>query len=134
MQSNMRKEILAPGKVWDSKPLGFAHGITVEEGKKLVFVSGQNGIDANSKVVSDDFSTQCRKAYENLGEILAAAGGKPTNVVRLTAYVTDIKDADAFVKISGEFFKGDLCSQTLVEVSALAFPELKVELEATAVL
>ena len=129
----MRKEILAPGKVWDSKPLGFAHGISVEEGKKLVFVSGQNGIDLQGKVVSDDFSAQCKKAYENLGEILTTAGGRPSNVVRLTAYVTDIKDMDAFVKISSEFFKGDLCSQTLVEVSALAFPELKVELEATAV-
>jgi 2-iminobutanoate/2-iminopropanoate deaminase len=130
----MRKEILAPAKVWDSKTLGFAHGISVEEGKKLVFISGQNGIDLKGKVVSDDFAAQCRKAYENLVEILANAGGKLSNVVRLTAYVTDIKDADSFVKITAEFFKGELCSQTLVEVSALAFPELKVELEATAVL
>jgi 2-iminobutanoate/2-iminopropanoate deaminase len=130
----MRKEIVAPTGVWDSKPLGFAHGITVEEGKKLVFISGQNGIDVKGKVVSDDFAAQCTKAYENLGEILATVGGKFSNIVRLTAYVTDMKDADSFVKITAKFFKGELCSQTLVEVSALAFPELKVELEATAIL
>jgi 2-iminobutanoate/2-iminopropanoate deaminase len=130
----LRKQVICPPTVWDPKAYGFIHGLVVEEGKKFVFISGQNGIDVKGQVVSEDFGEQCRKAYENLAEILASAGGKPSNVVRLTAYVTEIKVAQEFVKITSEFFKGEPCPQTLVEVSALAFPELKVELEATAIL
>jgi len=120
--------------VWDPKAYGFAHGILVQEGNKMLFLSGQNGIDKEGKVVSKDFESQCTKAYENIASIVAAAGGSLANVVRVTAYVTDIKNADAFVRVSSNFFKGDLCSQTLVEVRALAFPDLNVELEAIAIM
>jgi 2-iminobutanoate/2-iminopropanoate deaminase len=120
--------------VWDPKKYGFVHGISVEEGKKLIFVSGQNGIDTNGQVVSGDFEAQCSKSFENVSAILANAGCTPLNIVKLTAYVTDITNADAFVRISSEFFKGEFCTQTLVEVSALAFPELKVEIEAIAII
>ena len=113
---------------------GFAHGILVQEGKKMLFLSGQNGIDKEGKVVGKDFESQCTKAYENIGSIISAAGGNFANIVRVTAYVTDIKNSEAFVRISSKFFKGDLCSQTLVEISALAFPDLNVELEAIAII
>ncbi|HKW04929.1 MAG TPA: RidA family protein [Nitrososphaerales archaeon] len=130
----MLKNVVSPENVWDPSKFGFAHGILVADGKKLLFLSGQNGIDKEGKVVAKDFESQCEKAYENIALILESVGGGPSNIVRLTAYVTDVKNSDAFVKISKEFFKGELCSQTLVEVRALAFPELNVELEAIAVL
>jgi len=120
--------------VWDPKALGFAHGILVQEGKKILFLSGQNGLDRDGQVVSKDFESQCIKAYENIASIVSAVGGSFANVVRVTAYVTDINNANDFVRISSNFFKGDLCSQTLVEVKALAFPDANVELEAIAVL
>jgi len=130
----LNKQTISPSDIWDPKAYGFAHGILVQEGKKMLFLSGQNGIDKEGKVVSEDFESQCNKAYENIGSIVSAAGGSFTNIVRVTAYVTDIKNSDAFVKISSKFFKGDLCSQTLIEVRALAFPELNVELEAIAII
>jgi 2-iminobutanoate/2-iminopropanoate deaminase len=130
----LNKQTIAPTNVWDPKAYGFAHGILVQEGKKTLYLSGQNGIDKEGKVVGKDFESQCTRAYENIAAIVSAAGGTLSNVVRVTAYVTDIKNADAFVRISSNFFKGDLCSQTLVEIKALAFPDLNVELEAIAVI
>ena len=130
----MRKQVISPPKIWNPTVFGFVHGFVVEEGKKLIFISGQNGIDVKGRVVSGGFDAQCSKTFENLGIILAAAGASPTNIVKLTAYVTDMKNAAAFVRISKKFFKGENCPQTLVEVSALALPDLIVEVEATAIL
>jgi len=130
----MNKQTIFPSTVWDPKAYGFAHGVLVEGVKKMLFLSGQNGIDREGKVVGADFESQCTEAYENIANIVGSSGGTLANVVRVTAYVTDIKNADTFVKVSSKFFKGDLCSQTLVEVKALAFPELNVELEAIATL
>lgn len=130
----MQKNVISPSDVWDPRKYGFAHGIVVEEGKKLIFLSGQNGIDKDGNVVGKDFESQCTKAYENIASILRSVGGTSSSIVRVTAYVTDMKDSETFVKVSNNFFKGQLCSQTLVEVRALAFPEVNVELEAIAIL
>ena len=66
-----------------SQAYGFAHGILVQEGNKMLFLSGQNGIDKEGKVVSKDFESQCTKAYQNIASIVAAAGGSLANVVEL---------------------------------------------------
>jgi enamine deaminase RidA (YjgF/YER057c/UK114 family) len=130
----MNRKTIAPSEMWDPKKYGFAHAILVEEGKKLLFLAGQNGIDKEGNIVGKDFELQCRKSYENVETIVRSAGGTKKNIVRVTAYVTDMKNADAFVKITTEFFGGEFTSQTLLQVGALAFPDLNVELEAIAVL
>jgi 2-iminobutanoate/2-iminopropanoate deaminase len=80
-------------------------------------------------------------AYEQslvvLNKILAlveAAGGHLGNIYKLTVYITDIADKDEVGRARRDFFKGYATypTSTLVEVSALVFPELLVEIEASA--
>jgi enamine deaminase RidA (YjgF/YER057c/UK114 family) len=112
-----------------SVPFGFNQAELIEEPSKVLVCSGQTSIDGDGNVQhAGDFSAQLRLAYANLAEVLAAAGMTLDNVVRVTAYVTDM---DAFFAAQGD--ERPLSAYTLIGVSRLAYPELMVELEAIAV-
>jgi len=61
-------------------------------------------------------------------------GGTMANVIKLTTFVTDMKYRPDLAAVRAEFFGKKGPASTLVEVSALAFPDLMVEIEAIAVL
>ena len=61
-------------------------------------------------------------------------GGGPTDVVKVTVFVTDIEDRAAIAEARRAYFGDHAPAATMVEVSALAVPGCVVEIEATAVL
>ncbi len=128
----MAKDILSPKTVWDSKPYVFSQGVSCE-GKKIIFVAGQVGITPSGRIVGEDIASQTRQALDNMSKILSEAGASMENVAKLTVYLTDIKDLQTYSEIMREYFKEGLPAQTAVEVSRLALPELKIEVEAIAV-
>ena len=81
---------------------------------------------------------QLRVVLDRITRIVAAEGGKPSDIVTMTTYLTNMSD---FWPIEGEqveiwhqYFKGEWPTNSYVEVSALAEPGLHVEITATAVL
>jgi enamine deaminase RidA (YjgF/YER057c/UK114 family) len=75
---------------------------------------------------------QVATAFANLRSVLDSADMKFADIVRLTVYTTDV---DALLGAYGavsEALAPNLPAMTLIGVSRLAFPELKVEIEATA--
>ena len=118
------------------RPKGFSNGIAARG--TLVFIAGQIGWDENGRFASSDFSDQVRQALQNVLAVLAAAGGKPENIARMTWYVTSKRDYLAAYKRIGEIYR-DLIGRhypamTAVEVTALVEDNAKVEIEATAVI
>jgi 2-iminobutanoate/2-iminopropanoate deaminase len=97
----------------------------------LLFVSGLTAHDADGTLVgNDDPTAQTEKILANLGIVLAAAGATPRDVLKVTVYLTDIADR-ARINAAREAFFGDARpASTLVEVSALALPGMRVEIEA----
>lgn len=61
--------------------------------------------------------------------IVEAAGGNINNIYKLVLYVIDIKDKDEVGRARRDFFKSTYPASTLVEVSGLVFPELRVEID-----
>ncbi|HEY1975926.1 MAG TPA: RidA family protein [Candidatus Baltobacteraceae bacterium] len=118
------------------RPSGFSNGV-VATGRFLA-ISGQIGWDEQLQLVSDDFLDQACQALSNVMDILAAAGGKPEHLVRLTWYITDKNEYRAclrelgacYKKIVGEHYP----AMALVQVAALLEEGAKIEIEATAVL
>lgn len=99
----------------------------------IVFISGQVGKDNNGSVVGPDISSQTRQTFDNIKGILQLCESDLENIVKLTVFLTQTQDMDNFRKIRAEYFKSPaLPTSTLVVVSALAQPELKVEVEAIA--
>jgi len=112
--------------------------VTVAEGTRIVHVAGQVGITPDGKIVGPDHRSQIEQALRNLKLALEAAGASDEDVAKVTLYVVD--DGP---EVLGALFEASAAvwgpepptnAATLVGVAALADPEYKVEIEATAVL
>jgi enamine deaminase RidA (YjgF/YER057c/UK114 family) len=118
-----------------ARPSGYANGM-VASGRFLV-MSGQIGWN-NGVIETDDFVDQTRIALENIRSVLAAAGGAPEHVVRLTWYVTDIVQYRTRLREIGAAYRAVFGKvfpvMSVVQVTALVEERALVEIEATAVL
>jgi 2-iminobutanoate/2-iminopropanoate deaminase len=77
-----------------------------------------------------DAAAQTRQILSNLALVLDAAGATMADVLKVTVFLTDINDRAAINPVRQEFFGSARPASTLIEVSRLALPEMKVEIEA----
>ncbi|MEX2238665.1 MAG: Rid family hydrolase [Dehalococcoidia bacterium] len=128
----MEKRVVNPW-TWQDQ-VGFAQGNEVKDGSRVLFVAGQTSVDENGTPINaGNMEAQVGKAFENLEAVLKQAGMSMENVVRLNYYTTDIDAAlAAFPKFGGNLPETRPAS-TLLGVTRLAFPDLLIEIEATAV-
>jgi enamine deaminase RidA (YjgF/YER057c/UK114 family) len=119
---------------WEwSKAFGFSQAVDLEAASRIVLCSGQTATGADgSPPTTSDMGEQVRLAFENLVTVLAAAGMTVADVVRLTIYTTDVDELLGAYGTAAGFLAPNLPAMTLIGVTRLAFPELKVEIEATA--
>ena len=97
----------------------------------IAYVSGMTA-RAGDKVAGADEYEQSKVIFGKIKGMVEAAGGTMADVVKITVYVTNIKNNTKVWAARREFFTGDFPASTLVEVSALAVPEILVEIEAIA--
>jgi 2-iminobutanoate/2-iminopropanoate deaminase len=79
-----------------------------------------------------DEYAQARAIFTKIRHLLEAAGGTMADIVKVTIFVTDIRQREKVWQARREFFTGNFPASTLVQVAALADPSLKVEIEAVA--
>lgn len=121
------------------RPRGFSHAV-VATGTRSVRIAGQIGREPSQAHIpaGTDAGTQWKVALSNVVAVLKAAGGQPTHLVALRAYVTDIAEFNAAGAAIGAAWGATLGrhfpAMTLVQVSALIDPNAKVEIEAEAIL
>ncbi|MCA9314041.1 MAG: RidA family protein [Planctomycetes bacterium] len=118
------------------RPKGYANGV-LARGSWLC-VAGQVGWDENEVFRAHDLVGQSRQALQNIVAVLAQGSAKPSDVVRLTWYVTDKRaylDAQADLgRVYREVMGGHFPAMSLVVVAGLVEDGALVEIEATAVL
>jgi 2-iminobutanoate/2-iminopropanoate deaminase len=101
----------------------------------LLFVSGIVPLDEDGQLVGgDDVVAQAAAVFEGLRRVLAAAGAAPPDVVKVTVFLTDVDDRSRINPVRQAFFGDARPASTLVEISGLAVPGAKIEVEAIAVL
>jgi 2-iminobutanoate/2-iminopropanoate deaminase len=96
----------------------------------LLFVSGVSPLDRNMNVVSDDVGKQARKVFENMAEVLAAAGASFEDVLKVTVFLKDVNDRVQVNLIRKEFFGTHKPASTLVGIAEFTIPGMKLEIEA----
>jgi 2-iminobutanoate/2-iminopropanoate deaminase len=112
------------------EPFRIAQGYRVGD---LVIVSGQAAIDIEGQIVGlGDFDAQAEQAFANLRRTLEAAGSSLEKVVKVTIYLTDMSNFPKIVELRGRHFTEPWPADTIVGVTALALPELEIEIEAIA--
>jgi enamine deaminase RidA (YjgF/YER057c/UK114 family) len=119
---------------WEwSKAFGFSQAVGVSNASQVLLCSGQTAIaDDGSPPTTSDMAKQIELALSNLTTVLGAAGMTMADVVKLTVYTTDVDELLAGYGTATQFLGDNLPAMTLIGVARLAFPELKVEIEATA--
>ncbi len=117
------------------KPSTFSQ-IAVTNGDKVIYISGQTARDPTSKIVAvGDVKGQAEKVFANLRTAIESVGGSMRDIAKITTFVVNLQPDDR-VWI-GEMVKKHFPkppAHTLVGISALAAPELLIEVEAIAVL
>lgn len=99
----------------------------------LLYLSGQASIDEQGRVVgAGDFGAQAEQVFRNLEKVLRAGGSDLEHVVKVTIYLTDMSHFPEVVRLRERYFTPPYPADTIVEVRALALPELLLEIEAVA--
>lgn len=117
------------------KPRGYANGILATG--PTIYTGGQIGWDETG-AFPDDFVGQVRQTLANVVAVLAAGGGAPSDLVRLTWYVVDMEEylanLEGLGKVYREIIGAYYPTMALVQVVRLVEIKARVEIEATAVL
>ena len=129
----MERRIINPWS-WQDK-YGFVQGNEISGAARTLVCSGQTAIDADGNAIhSGDIAAQLKIALDNLEEVLHKADFSLSDVVRMIIYTTDVdKLISVYESMAARLAKAKCqTTQTLVGVTRLAFPDLMVEIEATA--
>lgn len=117
-------------------PKGYSNGAIVSG--PTLFVAGQVGWNERGEFLSDDLGEQFAQALDNVLAVVRAAGGEPSDVAKMTIYVTDIEAYRNGTRAIGAAwrtrFGKHFPAMALVAVSALVEPQAVVEIETVAVL
>jgi len=105
--------------------------VEIPPGSRILYISGQTATDENGHTPSDA-ETQADIVYSRIVETLHDAGMEVSDVVKTNVYLTNPADIGAIFTAGAKYFGDHVAAGTLVYVSALALPEVLLELEAVA--
>jgi enamine deaminase RidA (YjgF/YER057c/UK114 family) len=119
---------------WEwSKGFGFSQAVDLSGAEQVVICSGQTAIgDDGAPPSTSDMGEQVRIAMANLGTVLRTANMDFSDVVKLTIFTTDVDEYIGAAGAMPDVMGSNLPAMTLIGITRLAYPELKVEIEAIA--
>jgi len=98
-----------------------------------VMVSGTTGYDYRTMAISSDPATQAMQCFENIKSALLQADATLADIVRVTYLVTSRDDVAAYAPIFQRYL-GDVLPAATLMIAELVNPEIKIEIEVTALL
>jgi 2-iminobutanoate/2-iminopropanoate deaminase len=113
---------------------GYSLAVTTEGGR-TVWLAGQTAtVDDAGKSLAGDLEGQVRQIFKNLDSTLQKAGGKLSDMVQMTVFITDVRYGDRLTQIRREVFGDNFPGSALITITALANPDAKVEIQGYAVI
>ncbi|GAA4465000.1 RidA family protein [Phytohabitans houttuyneae] len=112
----------------------FSQAVVVEQPTKTIYIGGQNGVDADGKVVGPTVGEQSRQAFRNLATILESEGASLANIVHWRIATVEGQSFDEGVAAFQEVWdRSDPPPAITVHVVAALGPGVLVEIDAVAV-
>jgi 2-iminobutanoate/2-iminopropanoate deaminase len=115
----------------------FSEVVTVSNPGKFIFLAGIGPErEGDGKIVHEgNFMEQCRYAYMKIKKLLDNQGATMNDVVRIMTYTTDVRFFQDALKCRAEAFgSAPIPASTFLVVSQLAWPNMAVEIDVTAML
>jgi 2-iminobutanoate/2-iminopropanoate deaminase len=98
---------------------GFSDAVTISGAGRVIHVSGSVGFGDDGKVVSGGMEAETRATFENIAKTLEASGAKLSDIIRITAFITDLDAYPEYAKVRLELFADHLPSSATVQVAGL---------------
>jgi len=124
----MTRRLISTGSPLE-KTAGYSRAVVDGD---FAFVAGTTGYDYATMTMPSDVMSQSRNCFKTIEAALKEAGFAMADIVRATYYITDVKDADAHLSVCGEILGEIRPAATILVVTRLLKPEMKVEVEVTA--
>jgi len=128
MTNRFERRLISSGSPFEGA-YGYSRAVVIGE---EVLISGTTGYDYARMTMPDDPGEQTRNIYATFRAALSQAGRDLSDIVRLRTFVADASYFEAVLKAQGEVFKDIRPAATMVVVTGLLRPEMKVEIEAEA--
>jgi len=121
----MRKEFYLPEL---GEPIShYTHAVQFGD---IVFVSGIVARGHQGELIGgDDPAAQTREIFRKMERVLKAIGASFADVLKVTVFLTDVNDREKINPIRQEYFGATRPASTLVQISRLALPGARVEIE-----
>lgn len=95
----------------------YSQGISIGD---LIFVSGQIPVNPKTKeLVMGDISKQTKQVLENIKAILESANSSMSHILKMTVYMTDLKDYAAMNAVYEKFVSKPYPARVTVQVAGL---------------
>jgi enamine deaminase RidA (YjgF/YER057c/UK114 family) len=124
----MPRRLISTGSPFE-KSAGYSRAVVDGD---FCFVAGTTGYDYATMQMPPDVAEQTRNCFRTISKVLAEAGFALADVVRARYYILDNADAEAVLAVCGDAFRDIRPAATIVVVSGLFRPEMRVEVEVTA--
>jgi enamine deaminase RidA (YjgF/YER057c/UK114 family) len=124
----MTRRLLSTGSPME-QAYGYSRAVVQDP---WVFLAGTTGYDYVTMTMPEDPAEQARMCWRTIASALREAGADLPDIVRATYYVTDSDHAEPVLRICGEVLSEIRPAATLLVVAGLLRPEMKVEIEVTA--
>lgn len=118
------------------KPNGYSQAAVIDLGtSKMVILSGQVPLNVKGELIGkDNFEQQAEQVFVNIQKMMAAAGGKMSDIVKLSYFILDTKNLKTLRAVRDKYIDVQHPpASTLVQVSGLFREDVLLEIEATAV-
>jgi enamine deaminase RidA (YjgF/YER057c/UK114 family) len=113
---------------------GYSQAV-ITDGGKIVWLAGVLAVvDDSGKSLAGDLDGQVRQIFKLINATLEKAGGKLSDMVQMTVFITDVRYGDRLTQLRREIFGDNFPGSALITVTALAIPEAKVEIQGYAVI
>jgi enamine deaminase RidA (YjgF/YER057c/UK114 family) len=124
----MPRRLISTGSPFE-KTAGYSRAVIDGD---FAFVAGTTGYDYSTMTMPPDVTSQTRNCFKTIEAALKEGGFAMADIVRVTYYITDAKNADEHFAVCGEVLGDIRPAATLVVVAGLYKAEMKVEIEVTA--
>ena len=124
----MSRRLISSGSPFE-RDYGYSRAVVDGD---IVYVSGTTGYDYATMTMPQGAAAQTEACWRTIGSVLAEAGVGLGGIVRATYYVTDRDDAEAVLTVCGRVLAAIRPAATILMVSGLLRPEMRVEIEVTA--
>jgi 2-iminobutanoate/2-iminopropanoate deaminase len=126
---NVNRTITSP--LLRSPPGPWSNAIEVLPGARYLYTCGLVGVRQDG-VIEEGIAAQAVRIYENINILLREAGMDMSHVVKIISHLIDLSEQPAYAKARNPYLGDARPAMTLLEVSQLAAPALRLEVEVIA--